>query len=170
MNKDYRTIADKILEERDVYYKKRTKAVKTALYSLIPLFIISISFLFWPKPSGSSQPPKNYLYVEMTVEKSTVDGFSVVKISNVETIEEIMDFSKEKDQSSTPSAPENDSSAGMDNNSTFFEENTDYFITATDKNGNTEIVVITREYIITSSKKVVSISREDYSRIQDILS
>ena len=83
MNKDYRTIADKILEERDVYYKKRAKAVKTALYSLIPLFIISISFLFWPKPSGSSQPPKNYLYVEMTVEKSTADGFSVVKISNV---------------------------------------------------------------------------------------
>ena len=170
MNKDYRTIADKILEERDVYYKKRTKAVKTALYSLIPLFIISISFLFWPKPSGSSQPPKNYLYVEMTVEKSTADGFSVVKISNVETIEEIMDFSKEKDQSSTPSAPENDSSAGMDNNGTFFEENTDYLITATDKNGNMEVVVITREYIITSSKKVVSISREDYSRIQDILS
>ncbi len=165
MSSHFERKTEEILSKRNKYNKKRKKVINAISFSVLPVILLVGLFLIFPPDIASNAEPPEYFYTSIEIEATSSEGCAEFQFSYL-IAEEIMKFINEK--CVNHSNDNNGSSAGGSSDS-FFTDNTDYLIYATDKNGNVSIYCVTRNYILSSKYGAVPISGSDYFKFQNIL-
>ena len=170
MYRDYDRITEDILKKRDAYYKRRKKIINSVIYSVIPIFIISISLLLFPPKNKNEAPKIEYDYMYMMVEVSKTTQYQNFVINDIQLVNEVMDYIEESCEY-TNDLPENDKNPEYNGsiNEDEILPSTDYLLRVVDKNGNNLLFIITRNYILAENGKAYSLTTNKFNYIESLL-
>ena len=168
---DYQRKSNEILEKRNAYYKRRKKLVTSVSLSLAFVTIfISGYFSFLGLSNLNKQSNKDYFYQTIEIKATSSNGVSNFYLSNLEKIEEVVNIINQSYKNSSneniPSVENKGPENEMDN---FIEEQIDYLLKITDKNGKVANYCVTSSSILSEQLGNVSSTRDNYIKLKNLL-
>lgn len=164
MNRDYRLLTDKILEKRDNYIEKRKQTIKVATLLLVPICCFVLIFSFLPRKDVNVIKPERH-YLSIQVHETTENGTNKIEVTNEEKIDCIIIFINEKLENNPTYNKDTITGSSAEN----FTESVDYFVEFIKKDGQKQVLIVTKEYILISPNKAFAITKTDFLVFKNIL-
>ena len=160
MSINYKGISDEILEKRDVYIKNRKATLRKVTAFVLPLVIaVGTLFALDARNTMSREP----IYDNASISSEDINHKRTIEIADSEILNQISQFAS----SNLENGADNYENAHLWQNG--FNENADYLIKITNAEGTIVLVVITENYILTQSGKLLYVTESDYQELLNII-
>lgn len=160
MSIDYKSISDEILEKRNECIRKRKTTVRKITAFVLPL-VIAVGTLF--ALDARSTMSRDPIYDNASISSEGINYKSTVEITDSEILNQISQFCSTNQENGSG----NYANAHLWQNG--FNENADYLIKITNAEGTIVLVVITENYILTQSGKLLYITESDYQELLGLI-
>ncbi len=160
MSIDYKSISDEILEKRNECIRKRKTTVRKITAFVLPLVIaVGTLFALDARSTMSIDP----IYDNASISSGDINHKSTVEIADSEILNQISQFASANQENGSG----NYVNAHLWQNG--FNENADYLMKITNSNGIIVLVIITENYILTQSGKLLYIAESDYQELLGLI-